>query len=593
MGHQAMVAVAKIVVPAHRRRRHERTELEATKASIAELGIEQPLRLAETKDGVLELVAGEGRLICARELGLKEVPALIKPADPMKDVAGRAAENFAREDLSLLDEAEEIKALIDVGHRPKQVQAITGRSAKLITARLVLVALPQELRNLYGPGGLSADSVAGLKELYDACPAIALAVGKAAEREPQQISEYLANDRPYLLKNLAEVMKKAGVSDAPPFIASLRRGNPWWRKLTWTPSRSCPIKLKGEAGKWFRKYWESCNQYDRPAIPLTDEDLDQAVAVGVAFADKGEYGNVWIHDLAWLNDHINDIVLPRMRKDTEAAAARRAKQAQGPKVDPANLAKADKRTLANRLLGKFTRALKPRAHQANLDLGYALKTQLGSVELTKEVATFFAYEVLGRPSARHAYAGNPSRARVLADCCARTFPDWIKVDKKTLKSGVVRETPVYLDGEQAEQEMWKYIDAAKTPQEILGRTLVVFATAARFQRECGANGKTPHHHKPANPAALKAFEKLIAKALPASLKRLEREKTAYDPMQEAEQLIAKAKREEAATEKAKDTGKTGGDGTVVTLPKPAAATKPAAEGEPQEPQEEAELAEAA
>lgn len=570
---QAMVAIEKIVVPEHRRRRHDRKELDSTKSSIEELGIETPLRLAEREDGVLELVAGEGRLICARELGIEEVPALIKPADPMKDVAGRVTENFARENLSLLDEAEEIKALIDVGHRPKQVRAITGRSAKFVTARLVLVGLPQELRDLYRHGGLPAETVQALKEIHEACPTIAAAIGAAAELDPDLVAGYLINDRGYLLTNLALVMKKAGVKSAAPFIASVRRGSPWGRRIEWSPARSCAIKLKGEDGKWFKGYWNSSHDYSRPAIVLSNEDIDQAVAVGVAFAEAGEYANVWIFDLAWLTAHINDIVLPRMRKDAETTAAAKANATTSTKARGGSLAKADPRTLATRLLQKFTRGLKDRAHTANLDLGYAVTTQLAKVELTREVATFFAYEVLGHPSSDHAYAGNPTRARWLAECCARTFQAWIKVDKKPLKSDIVRETPVYLDGEAAEKEMWKYINAAKTPEEILGRTLAVFAAAARLQRECGANGKTPHNHQPANQTARKALERVIAGVIPPTVKRLEREKAAYNPEKEAEQLIAQAKREDAATQE-EPTTPAKGKGSLVELAKRATTAAP-------------------
>ena len=351
-----MVATDSIVVPEKRRVRRERHELQGTKESIALLGIEQPLRLARTADGTLELVAGHGRLLCAQELGLAEVPAYIKDADPLRDVAARVTENFAREALSAAEEAEEIQDLLDAGWSIADVPRIASMSKKKVTERLVLVELPEELRSLYQHNGLPVSTAKALKEIHDGNPRIAAVIGEVARSRPDAIAHGLEEGFGRVLGQLGSLMREAGVKGQPPFIASLRRGDSWGQRLRWDPSDRGAIKLKGANGKWFKQHWEQSRSYERPAIQLSDEDLDQAVAVGVAFAEEGEYGRVWIHDRDWLTAHVNDYVLPRIREAAEAAAAANKKATQ---ADGGDLTKVSAFDLARRLRAKFTRELKP------------------------------------------------------------------------------------------------------------------------------------------------------------------------------------------------------------------------------------------
>ncbi len=304
---------------------------------------------------------------------------------------------------------------------------------------------------------------------------------------------------------------------------------------------------------------------------MADEDLDAAVAYGAAYTEPGEHGHVWIHDRAWLTTQINDVVLPRMHSESEAQAAEKANAKRADKHESEDLTKVSPLALASKLAQKFTRELKLPAQAANIDLGWALQNGLAAPKLSKDMAVFFAHEALGRANGPGNLGGH-SPARRYAECAARVMQAWITVEKKELKSGKVKETVVYLDGEAAEQRMWGYIEGAKSAEEVLGRTLVIIAAGGRFARECGANGQTPQRQYPANEKARKALARIVGRIVPASIKRLEREKNAFDAHAEAERLITEAK-----TEAASDTpdAATNGvakaadrDATVVALPVP-------------------------
>jgi hypothetical protein len=124
--------------------------------------------------------------------------------------------------------------------------------------------------------------------------------------------------------------------------------------------------------------------------------------------------------------------------------------------------------------------------------------------------------------------------------------DWITVETKTLKSGKIKTTVIYLDGHAAEKRMWDYVKAAKSPEEILQRTLHVYAAAAFFKRECGPNGKEPMNQFPLNATAGEALEKIVKPLVPMAVKRIEREIREYDATKQAEAMIQEAKAEEKA-----------------------------------------------
>ena len=91
-------------------------------ASIAELGIIQPLSLRKTGPDSYQIIAGERRYRAAKIAGLTSVPAYIRTANEAELTEMALIENIQREDLNA----------IEIAPRPGQLPATaqtSGRSA--------------------------------------------------------------------------------------------------------------------------------------------------------------------------------------------------------------------------------------------------------------------------------------------------------------------------------------------------------------------------------------------------------------------------------------------------------------------------------
>jgi ParB/RepB/Spo0J family partition protein len=526
-----------IVVPKDRHQRRGRRLAGQLETSMKENGQNEPVSVTPNGDGKFRLIAGGGRLENARKLGWTDLLALVKyDVDAKAEAAAVAIENMVRENLSPAEEADAMEVMIHAGHTQDEAARKLGLKGKAKKPRLALVGLPDTVRAAFHEG-LPVSHAELVHQLYTGNHAIGEEIGALALKLPAEVASALGRGAGGLFTQMSYLHGRAKLKGAPPFIASVRRGDLWHRALDWTgPKDPDGIQLTGDAGDWFRKRWEDKNGRTRTVFELSEEDLDTAVGVGAAFHEKGEFGCVFIHDLAWLTERINGQVLPRMMSEHQendaAAAIKEAEMART--VDGLSASE-----LAAKLKRAFMRDLKPEAHSANLDLGAALMNNLASVKLDRDTAMFFAYEALGSPNGTYGYGGS-DQVRYMSECLARVMPGWPTVDRKTLKSGKVKETIIYMDPVDAEKRMWEFIKGARTPEEILGRVLTVFAAAGNFCRECGPNGGTPHRQRPSNPEAQKALARIVKPHIPATIKRVDTKRGRFNPAKEADRLIEKA-----------------------------------------------------
>jgi ParB/RepB/Spo0J family partition protein len=539
-----MVPLDLIDNPEDRHRRRERRRRDQLGGSVEAIGLDSPVLLSPKPDGRFWLVAGGGRLECYREEGRSEIEAIVKVRDARARAASTAAENIAREDLSPAEEADALELMIKAGDSPREAAEKVGLTPKTGTLRMLLVEMPEEIRAAFHWDGLPPSLAADVKTLYDGNHEVGLEIGALALKDPGAVARAFDRGAGGFFRELPRLHKQAKLRGNPPFVASFHRGSEHGRGLSWHPEDSGRIKLKGKAAKWFTELSNKATyNHERPDIDLSEEDLDTAVAIGVAYHSQGEHGFVWVHDRKWLTDQISEFVLPRMQAAAEAKAKetplQKLKKAVKGKVE---LAKMTAGELAPTLERKFKRDLQAKAYAANTDLGLALTTKLAVKKLTREHALFFAYEVLGRETQARDYIRHGERgAQHLAECAARVMSDWITVESKTLKSGKIKTTVIYLEGDAAEKRMWDYVKAASSPEEILQRALHIYAAAALFKRECGPNGREPRQQQPANVTARAALAKLVKPLIPMSVKRIDRQVREYNATKEAEKMITEAK----------------------------------------------------
>ena len=142
----------------HQPRAHfDEEALAGLTASIAELGVLQPVLLRPTGDDTYELVAGERRWRAAKRAGLQTVPALVRDVADVASLEQALVENLHREDLNPLEEAAAYQQLIeDFKLTHEELATRLGRSRAAISNTLRLFQLPPGIQRMVAEGRLSA-----------------------------------------------------------------------------------------------------------------------------------------------------------------------------------------------------------------------------------------------------------------------------------------------------------------------------------------------------------------------------------------------------------------------------------------------------
>jgi ParB family chromosome partitioning protein len=126
-------------------------------ASIAEIGVLQPVLVRRVAEGQYQLIAGERRWRAAKRAGLATIPAIVRLTDDLASMEQALVENLHRQDLSPLEEAAAYQQLIeDFGLTHEALASRVGKSRPAISNALRLLALPAAVQSLIADGRLSA-----------------------------------------------------------------------------------------------------------------------------------------------------------------------------------------------------------------------------------------------------------------------------------------------------------------------------------------------------------------------------------------------------------------------------------------------------
>ena len=125
------------------------TELEELADSIKENGLIQPIILRKANDDdSYEIIAGERRFRATEIAGFSSIPAIVKKINNHEALELAIIENIQRSDLSLIEEAEGYKKLIEeFSYTQDQIAKRVGKSRSHITNLLRLLSLPQMARD--------------------------------------------------------------------------------------------------------------------------------------------------------------------------------------------------------------------------------------------------------------------------------------------------------------------------------------------------------------------------------------------------------------------------------------------------------------
>jgi ParB family chromosome partitioning protein len=161
--------VAAVSPNPHQPRVHfDEESLTELSASIAEMGVLQPILVRPLDDGAFELIAGERRWRAAQRVGLTTIPAVIRLTDDVGSVEQALVENLHRQDLTALEEAAAYQQLLDeFSLTHDQIATRVGKSRSAITNSLRLLGLPPAVQHLLADGQLSAGHARALLSTPD------------------------------------------------------------------------------------------------------------------------------------------------------------------------------------------------------------------------------------------------------------------------------------------------------------------------------------------------------------------------------------------------------------------------------------------
>ena len=183
------------------RKDFNKEKMEELKGSIKKHGIIQPIVVRKMANGY-EIVAGERRLKAAKEIGLKNIPAIIKSFNNEKSLEIALVENIQREDLNPVEQANAFKRLIDEFNLTQQELAeVTGKSRALVTNTIRLLKLNPEIQKNISEGKISFGHAKLLLSIED------------EEVQKAVCNRIMANDLSVrdterLIKNIGKVQKR-------------------------------------------------------------------------------------------------------------------------------------------------------------------------------------------------------------------------------------------------------------------------------------------------------------------------------------------------------------------------------------------------
>ena len=146
-------------------RRHGAKEIDSLAASIAALGLIQPLLVRDGRDG-FEIVAGQRRYLAVKKLNADGSPetdtvscVVMDASDDAAALESSLAENIARLPMDEMDQFEAFAALKKNGLDDSDIAAHFAISEQIVKRRLAIAGLNPDIRRLYRAGDIDAKTL--------------------------------------------------------------------------------------------------------------------------------------------------------------------------------------------------------------------------------------------------------------------------------------------------------------------------------------------------------------------------------------------------------------------------------------------------
>ena len=134
-------------------------DLSELMSSIAEKGIIEPV-IVRQRGTRFQIIAGERRYQAAIQVGLNEIPVVIREVDDNEIIEVALVENLQRKDLTAFEEAEALQSLADrCRYTHEDMARRLGKSRTAMTESLSLNGMPDEVKNLCRLADIHSKSV--------------------------------------------------------------------------------------------------------------------------------------------------------------------------------------------------------------------------------------------------------------------------------------------------------------------------------------------------------------------------------------------------------------------------------------------------
>jgi ParB family transcriptional regulator, chromosome partitioning protein len=166
-------------------------------ASIASLGIIEPIVVRQVDADAFVVVAGERRFAAARLLNLSQVPCVVTQCSDSEALVISLTENLQRSDLDPIQKACALRRLLDdFALTQEQIGKRVGMSQSTIAHYLRLLTLPRGVQRLIGEGALSVGHgkvLAGMDDEDEAIDAALDCVSK--NKSVREFEAWLSSER--------------------------------------------------------------------------------------------------------------------------------------------------------------------------------------------------------------------------------------------------------------------------------------------------------------------------------------------------------------------------------------------------------------
>ena len=134
-------------------------DLSELMASIAEKGVIEPI-VVRVRSGRYQIIAGERRYQAAVQVGLKDLPVVVRDVDDAEVIELALVENLQRKDLTAFEEADALHALASKGGLTHEDLAKRlGKSRTAISESLAIHKMPAEVQHLCRLADISSKSL--------------------------------------------------------------------------------------------------------------------------------------------------------------------------------------------------------------------------------------------------------------------------------------------------------------------------------------------------------------------------------------------------------------------------------------------------